>query len=512
MITPEERQRLSEIVTPFQPMGRTFIEIDLRHTSCDRDGSGSTVLAFYGDSTGGYAYSPDNNDAAIGVSYEAALQNKISESSPLDSNVKDGQDFAGKYILSIVVTALDILGDEYTSTSFTGNVLRVFGKGQAEYRADGSGNKSNGIVLLHEIELEPLGRRESPRTKTFKIGAYVSPSQNIFLGLDKPQPYNCTLEVLDLQYYLWGRSSQPNRFFANGEEQGDSASQNPSPQNAAELVIKINSASWAAGLNYIYSDQTQTTPSPTPPLPSSIGVEGNDKKDDKKDDGKDPNQPSPSGSSGGSDSKKSNNPPTPSSPPGGCSPPAQNCGWYKVDIPSNVGKAQVNVGDYSKLCPKGQSARGVVEFSTAGSYVLCCDSNTYPPNDLGCSTSPPPGTKWTCVNGTCISGTSGPYNSKTECEASLKRVVKMYTLGWCQPGQPSSNCILDSPPSGTLIKTYTINQNQYPLSAVIDNRIPPGFVGYNHHSIKDALGVELEYYAASGAGYYFVDGGYACPS
>ena len=172
-------------------------------------------------------------------------------------------------------------------------------------------------------------------------------------------------------------------------------------------------------------------------------------------------------------------------PPFGCVPVgggSKNCIWIPNATP-----------------PSGYQSHGSAVINEEGLGLwLHCKDGVVPPPDLGCAFL----ARWKCVDGVCYLDPNGIYSSLAQCQASLQWFAEIYTLGICRPGLPPNNCILDSPPPDTLVKSFTLSNAQYPLTISVDNRIPPGYTGFNHYKFVDALGTELDYFAASSAGYY----------
>jgi hypothetical protein len=170
-------------------------------------------------------------------------------------------------------------------------------------------------------------------------------------------------------------------------------------------------------------------------------------------------------------------------PPFGCSPPPPQCLWT----------SDPNV-------PNGYQSHGSAVVNENGiELFLYCTAGTAVAPDLGCDFL---NNKWTCSSGVCSPSPTGNFNSKAECESTLRWVANVFTNGICRPSLPPDNCILDSPSAGSLVRTFNISNAQYPISVIIDNRIPPGYTGFNHYKFVDNLGSELDYIAASSAGYY----------
>ena len=98
---------------------------------------------------------------------------------------------------------------------------------------------------------------------------------------------------------------------------------------------------------------------------------------------------------------------------------------------------------------------------------------------------------------------AGPFNP---CKHMMTIPLRanIYTNGICRAGLPANNCILDSPPAGTLVRIFNITASQKPISVIVDNLRPPtpGYIGFSHYKFVDALGTELDYIGASSAGYY----------
>jgi hypothetical protein len=420
-ISPQESQWFKEFVTPFQPQGRSFLGYDLRGTQCDRFGNGSLRLTGYGDSSGGYAFTPANQDAAIAPSLSSANLSNIAKSIP---RLTEQQDFAGKWIDTITLHALDEFIEQVEPQSFVPNTLRIFAGGQKDYREDGTGkaNIRNTYTLLAEIPIPALTRADIPRSFNVKAGVYVPPAQNLYLGLAIPQPYTCSFEMWDLQANTLvgsgiSASIGGSSTVANGNDLID---ENPNTPVDTQFILPITfaSATWRRGV----ADFTVTPPPPTPlpTSPTDIGTSSPSP---------DSNPGSPSPSSPSSPTSPSSNPSPPVPPPaaGGCTP-IQDCTWHTITSAQSA-QVDMNLNGGTSLCPAGTVARGVVDFATAGSFVLCCGTATYPPNNLGCSSL----TKWSCVSGgNCVPDALGVYNTEAECLAAL--VPPIFTGGQCVGG------------------------------------------------------------------------------
>lgn len=430
-ISPQQQQYYKELVTPFQPMGRLLVGTDLRGTRCDRFGNGELRLVGYGDSSGGYAFSPSNQDAAIAPSFNSANLSNIANSLPQLTEVQDN---AGKWIDSITLHALDEFIEQTEPQSFIPNTLRIFSGGQKGFRGEGTGNRNvrNTYILIAEIPIPALTRADIPRSFTVSVGAYIPPSENIYLGLAIPQPYTVSFELWDLQANTQvgsGASSSigGSSSVGNGNDLSDSLSNTPVDTQFV-LPLTFASATWVLGTQGGFGSPNvpppSTTPPPTPAPPLTSGAFSSSSSSPSEDN--DNSQPSTIsfGTPSASDSNKS----TPQNPPSsaGCTP-IQDCQWRKVSVPSNVGKVQVNTGDYTGLCPKGTVSRGIIEFETSGTFVLCCGPATFPPNNLGCTSL----MKWSCVSGgTCVEDVNGIYNSQAECQAAL--IPPSFTGGQCR--------------------------------------------------------------------------------
>lgn len=413
-ITPQEQQWYKELVTPFQPMGRLLVGTDLRGTRCDRFGNGELRLVGYGDSSGGYAFSPSNQDAAIAPSFNSANLSNIANSLPQLTEVQDN---AGKWIDSITLHALDEFIEQTEPQSFIPNTLRIFSGGQKGFRGEGTGNRNvrNTYTLVAEIPIPALTRADIPRSFTVRVGAYIPPSENIYLGLAIPQPYTVSFELWDLQANTQvgsGASSSigGSSSVGNGNDLSDSLSDTPVDTQFV-LPLTFASATWVVGAGATGNGFGGESGSPNVPPPTSgnaPNVESSFSRDD------DPSQPSPQSES--SPSGPTATPEEEVSPPSelGCVP-IQDCSFHKVSVPSTVGQ-QINLGDYTSLCPKGKVCRGFVETETKGTFVLCCGAETFPPNNLGCTSL----MKWSCVSGgNCVEDVLGTYNSLAECQAAL---------------------------------------------------------------------------------------------
>ena len=427
IISPQESQYYKEFVTPFQPQGRSFLGYDLRGTQCDRFGNGNLRLTGYGDSSGGYAFTPANQDAAIAPSLSSANLSNIANSIP---RLTEQQDFAGKWIDTITLHALDEFIEQVEPQSFIANTLRIFTGGQKGYREDGTGraNIRNTYTLLAEIPIPALSRADIPRSFNVKAGVYVPPAQNLYLGLAIPQPYTCSFEMWDLQANtLVGSGVSASIGGSSTVADGnDLIEDNPNTPVDTQFVLPITftSATWKKGI----ADSTVSPPPPTP-LPISPTITGVDP-DPSKD--RNPGSPSPSSPSSPIFFIFSSSPPVPPPPAGGCIP-VQNCTWHTITSAQSA-QVDMNLNGGTNLCPAGTVARGVVDFETAGSFVLCCTPATYPPNDLGCSGIP--ATKWSCTSGGgCVLDALGTYNTQEECEANCF----MYGIiwNWTQSCRPS---------------------------------------------------------------------------
>jgi len=417
-ISPQEQQWYKEFVTPFQPQGRSFLGYDLRGTQCDRFGNGNLRLTGYGDSSGGYAFTPANQDAAIAPSLSSANLSNIANSIP---RLTEQQDFAGKWIDTITLHALDEFIEQVEPQSFIANTLRIFAGGQKGYREDGTGraNIRNTYTLLAEIPIPALTRADIPRSFNVKAGVYVPPAQNLYLGLAIPQPYTCSFEMWDLQANtLVGSGVSASIGGSSTVADGNDLIQdNPNTPVDTQFVLPITfaSATWRRGV----ANSTVNPPPPTPTSPTGIGTSSPSP---------DPNPGSPSPSSPSSPTSPSPSPSPAVSPPsaGGCTP-IQNCTWHTITSAQSA-QVDMNLNGGTSLCPTGTVARGVVDFETAGSFVLCCGSATYPPSNLGCSGIPT--TKWSCVSGgTCVEDALGIYNSQAECQAAL--IPPQFSGGQC---------------------------------------------------------------------------------
>ena len=413
-ISPQESQYYKEFVTPFQPQGRSFLGYDLRGTQCDRFGNGNLRLTGYGDSSGGYAFTPANQDAAIAPSLSSANLSNIANSIP---RLTEQQDFAGKWIDTITLHALDEFIEQVEPQSFVANTLRIFAGGQRGYREDGTGkaNIRNTYTLLAEIPIPALSRADISRSFNVKAGVYVPPAQNLYLGLAIPQPYTCSFEMWDLQANtLVGSGVSASIGGSSTVADGnDLIEDNPNTPVDTQFVLPITftSATWKKGI-------ANSTVSPPPPTPSPISPAGTPALDFS------PGSPKPKSSSSPDSPTPNPRPAVPPPPAGGCTP-VQDCTWHTITSAQSA-MVDINLNGGTSLCPEGTVARGVVDFETAGSFVLCCGAATYPPSNLGCSSL----TKWSCVSGgTCVEDALGTYNSLAECEAAL--VPPSFTGGQC---------------------------------------------------------------------------------
>lgn len=430
-------------------MGRLLLGADLRGTQCDRFGNGDLMLVGYGDSSGGYAFSPKNQDAAIAPSLRSAVLSNIANALPRLTEV---QDMAGKWIDSITLHALDEFVEQVQPQSFIANTLRIFAGGQKGYTGDGTGNRNirNTFTLLAEIPIQALTRVDIPRSFNVKACVYIPPAQNIYLGLAIPQPYTCSFEMWDLQANTQigdGISSSigGSSSVGNGNDLSEDITE-PSTDTNFVLPITFTSATWIVGEGATGSPSgsggsggtgtfpsgspspppPSTTPPPTPtPTPTGGGGGGSSVS---------VNSPSKDPSSTPSDGSGSPTSATPSpkpavSPPseGGCVP-VQDCNWHPISAAQSATIPNGGLSNATGLCPKGTIARGVVDFETSGSFVLCCTPSGYPPNDLGCSGIP--ATTWSCTSGgICVLDASGIYPSQAACEAAL--VPAPFTGGQC---------------------------------------------------------------------------------
>jgi len=422
--SPQEHQRVKEFLTPFQPIGRVFYGFDLRGTQCDRAGNGELRLVGYGDSSGGYAFTPNNQDAAIAPSLGSANLSNISKAIP---RLTEMQDYGGKWIDTVTLHALDEFIEQVQPQSFIANTFRIFAGSQKGYRSDGTGNRQdlpNTYTLLAEIPIPALTRLDVPRSFTVKVGAYVAPAQNIYLGLAIPQPYSCSFELWDLQANtlvgsgisssIGGSSSVGNGNDLNEDD--------PNPSNDFTFVLPIDfaSATWAlggrVGIPSLPFNDGDDDENETPPPPNSPPSFSSSKDDDE-------DQPSPNSPSSPSAPSSNGGPPVPPPSQGGCTP-VQDCNWHRISAPQSASVDINNTGSLdggTSLCPKGTVARGIIDFASSGSFVLCCGAATFPPNNLGCSSL----IKWTCVSGgTCVEDVLGVYNSQAECQAA--RVSNTY--------------------------------------------------------------------------------------
>jgi len=434
--SPQEHQRFKEFLTPFHPQGRVFYGFDLRGTQCDRAGDGTLRLVGYGDSSGGYAFTPNNQDAAIAPSLGSANLSNISRALP---RLTEMQDYGGKWIDTVTLHALDEFIEQVQPQSFIANTFRIFAGSQKGYRGDGTGNRQdlpNTYTLLAEIPIPALTRLDVPRSFTVKVGAYVAPAQNIYLGLAIPQPYSCSFELWDLQANtlvgsgisssIGGSSSVGNGNDLNEDD--------PNPSNDFTFVLPIDfaSATWALGGRVGIpslpfnggddgSDEPDNETPPPPNSPPSLSVNGSSNDGDE-------DQPSPDSPSSPSAPSSSGGSPVPPPSQGGCTP-IQDCNWHRVSAPQSASVDINNTGSLdggTSLCPKGTVARGIIDFASSGSFVLCCGAATFPPNGLGCSSL----MKWSCVSGgSCVEDASGTYNSQAECQAAL--VPANFTGGQC---------------------------------------------------------------------------------
>lgn len=426
-ISPQEQQWYKQLVTPFQPQGRSFLGYDLRGTQCDRFGNGNLRLTGYGDSSGGYAFTPANQDAAIAPSLSSANLSNIANSIP---RLTEQQDFAGKWIDTITLHALDEFIEQVEPQSFIANTLRIFAGGQKGYREDGTGraNIRNTYTLLAEIPIPALTRADIPRSFNVKAGVYVPPAQNLYLGLAIPQPYTCSFEMWDLQANtLVGSGISASIGGSSTVADGnDLIEDNPNTPVDTQFVLPITftSATWRRGV----ANSTVTPPPPTP-TPSIVAGTGTSSPSPDSN----PGSPSPSSPSSPTSPSPSPSPAVPPPSAGGCTP-IQNCTWHTITS-SQSAQVDMNLNGGTNLCPAGTVARGVVDFETAGSFVLCCTPATYPSGNLGCSSL----NKYSCSGGVCVVDALGVYNSLAECQAALippqfsgGQCVKMYSLSFKQ--------------------------------------------------------------------------------
>ena len=422
-ISPQESQYYKEFVTPFQPQGRSFLGYDLRGTQCDRFGNGNLRLTGYGDSSGGYAFTPANQDAAIAPSLGSANLSNIANSIP---RLTEQQDFAGKWIDTITLHALDEFIEQVTPSSFSTNTLRLFVGGQKGYRGDGTGraNIRNTYTLLAEIPIPALSRADIPRSFNVKAGVYIPPAQNLYLGLAIPQPYTCSFEMWDLQANtLVGSGTSASiggsPTVASGNDLIDT---NPNTPVDTQFVLPISFAfaTWRSGVSESTVEPPPPTPSPIspPPTPTSLTPGSSTPSPDP-----DPDSPSPSSPSSPTSPTASPSPAVPPPSAGGCVP-IQDCSWHTITSAQSA-QVDMNLNGGTNLCPAGTVARGVVDFETAGSFILCCTPATYPPSNLGCSAL----NKYSCTGGVCAIDALGTYNSLAECEAAL--IPPPYTGGQC---------------------------------------------------------------------------------
>jgi hypothetical protein len=202
--------------------------------------------------------------------------------------------------------------------------------------------------------------------------------------------------------------------------------------------------------------------------------------------------------------------PAPPPFPPGCSPPSPECRWSPEMIP-----------------PVGYGSHGSVLLSSGLELYLHCEFSTTPPPDLGCDFNRKwkcvdgacvqdangayatqaecqaacalPAPKWKCVDGVCVQDANGVYASQSACQAALNYAWTATTIAGYS-AQPPGFCHTPSR-ANVILASGNISAAQFPVSAVIDNRIPQGCPGTNHYKIVDALGIELVYLAESSDGY-----------
>ena len=409
-------------------MGRLLVGSDLRGTQCDRFGNGNPRLVGYGDSSGGYAFSPKNQDAAIAPSLNSAVLSNIANAIPRLTEV---QDMAGKWIDTITLHALDEFIEQVEPQSFIANTLRIFAGGQKDFRGDGTGNRNtrNTFTLLAEVPIPALTRADIPRSFNVKVCVYIPPAQNIYLGLAIPQPYTCSFEMWDLQANTqvgsgFSSSIGGSSTVGDGNDLNDEVTA-PSADTQFVLPMRFNTATWRLGTGGSEFPQPNVPPPSTVPPSTNNGSIGNNTNgisspsDDKND-----NQPSADSPSSPSSPRSTGRA---SAPPSGCSP-IRDCQWYTVTSAESA-SVDINLGGATALCPAGTAARGIVDFETSGSFVLCCTPDTFPPSNLGCESL----TKWACVSGgTCVEDALGTYDTQIACEAAL--VPPTFTGGQCVGG------------------------------------------------------------------------------
>lgn len=370
-ISPQESQYYKELVTPFQTMGRLLIGTDLRDTQCDRFGRGNLRLVGYGDSSGGYAFSPKNQDAAIAPSLFSSNLSNIANAIPRLTEV---QDMAGKWIDTITLHALDEFIEQTTPQSFTENTFRIFCGGQKDYRGDGTGQRNvrNTFTLLAEIPIPALTRADVPRSLNVKVCVYIPPAQNIYVGLAQPQPYTCSFEMWDLQANTQVGSGFSNSIggsptVASGNDLNEDIT-NPSADTQFVLPMRFNTATWRLGTG------GPEFPQPNVPPPSTVPPET-------------PGTGSPSTDSVGAGSPTSSSSgSSPSSPSSGAQPevpapaeggciPVQDCSWHPVTSAESA-RVDANLNNSTSLCPTGTVARGIIDFETSGSFVSISASSS----------------------------------------------------------------------------------------------------------------------------------------
>ena len=498
-ISPSESQYYKELVTPFHPIGRLLVGTDLRDTQCDRFGKGNLRLVGYGDSSGGYAFSPKNQDAAIAPSLFSANLSNIANAIPRLTEV---QDVAGKWIDTITLHALDEFIEQTTPQSFTENTFRIFCGGQKDYRGDGTGQRNvrNTFTLLAEIPIPALTRADVPRSLNVKVCVYIPPAQNIYVGLAQPQPYTCSFEMWDLQANTQVGSDFSNSIggsptVASGNDLNEDIT-NPSADTQFVLPIRFNTATWRLGTG------GPEFPQPNVPPPSTVPPET-------------PGTGSPSTDSGGAglgSPTSSSSGSSPSSPSSGAQPevpapaeggcvPVQNCSWHPITSAESA-RVDANLNNSTSLCPTGTVARGIIDFETSGSFVLCCSPDTFPPNNQGCSGIP--ATMYSCFSGgVCALDALGTYNTEAECLAARTR---LYTIS--RSGGGNSNCSTQ----GIIDPNDSIPQVS-PWTPPYSSSVAPGTTqpcGVSKFNVFDANGLIFQttgYYTF----YNVVDAGFGCP-
>jgi hypothetical protein len=474
--SPERKLYQQQLVTQYQPFGRWFYEYDLRGAISDRSGNGTSVLVGYGDSTGGYAFTPKGQDQKFIQNVNAALP-PDAISTEYKPRYTEIQDSAGKYIETICIHALTDFINDTEITSTQSNVLRLFLGNQSGYWNESGGFNSTGKVLWKEYYIPELDRSSLPRDLAFQVDDYIPPHKNLFIALGHTQALTASFEVQDLQADSYNATNS----FAVGEvASGHNITgtvQNPT-QSTIVVAVRVGSASWS--VDFPTNGDYTPTPPYTPPStilpitsspngnPGSGGVNSNNN----------PSSPS-SPNSSTTPSTTGGGIPKPENPPAsaGCTP-ISGCQWRDVTsrTTSITGGQIINTSDYTKLCAPGEVSRGIIQLDDGTRKVLCCGDKTYPPNNLGCSSL----NRYSCSGGVCSLDPNGIYSSLAACNAAL--VPPSYTGGQCVG--VSYRLILGAVEWNTGITKYfngtgsSISWNApdpYPTSSyILTGPLPPG--------------------------------------